>query len=144
MTVPPDPAKVAHLWIEKAEHDLITAEHTLTLGNTCPFDMVCFHAQQCAEKYLKAALAVYGAEVPRTHDLVILKQRLTAISGAGFAVAGLQMLNRYSVETRYPGEWEPITRDEAAGAIATAKCVKSAIAALLSRSNPSLFGKSEE
>lgn len=101
MTVPPDPVKAAHLWIEKAEH-------TLTLADTCPFDMVCFH------------------------------------SGAGFEVAGLQMLNRYSVESRYPGEWEPITRDEAAGAVATAKCVKSAIAAILSRSNPSHLGKSGE
>lgn len=32
-------------WLEKADHDLLTADHTLKLGDDCPFDIVCFHAQ---------------------------------------------------------------------------------------------------
>jgi HEPN domain-containing protein len=44
----------------------------------CPFDTVCFHAQQCAEKYLKALLLQAGSEPPKTHDLRLLLQRLPA------------------------------------------------------------------
>ena len=45
-------------WVIKAENDLTTAAHTLKLGEDCPTDTVCFHAQQCVEKYLKALLVM--------------------------------------------------------------------------------------
>ncbi len=45
---------VAREWIAKAENDLKNAAHTLKLGTECPTDTVCFHAQQCVEKYIKA------------------------------------------------------------------------------------------
>ena len=57
------------LRVEKAEHDLRNAEHTLTIEQDCPFDTVCFHAQQCAEKYLKALLVWKGIPFPKTHNL---------------------------------------------------------------------------
>jgi len=41
-------------WVEKAENDLRNGEYVLTLEEECPTDTVCFHAHQCAEKYLKA------------------------------------------------------------------------------------------
>ena len=47
MSAPPE---IVSQWVEKAEHDLKNAEHTLTLQEDCPFDTVCYHAQQCAEK----------------------------------------------------------------------------------------------
>jgi hypothetical protein len=37
-------------WLAKADNDLLTAAHTLTLGAACPTDTVCFHAQPCVEK----------------------------------------------------------------------------------------------
>ena len=54
MNEPPESLRWVRQWIEKAEGDLRNAEHTLTLEQDCPLDTVCFHAQQCAEKYLKA------------------------------------------------------------------------------------------
>ena len=42
------------------------------------FDSVCFHAQQCAEKYLKARLQDLGIIVPKTHDLTQLLELLLA------------------------------------------------------------------
>jgi len=42
MGEPPDAAGRAGAWVGKAEHDLAAAEHMLTLGDTCPFDVVCF------------------------------------------------------------------------------------------------------
>ena len=56
-------------WIEKAENDLKNAAHTLKLTRECPTDTVCFHAQQCAEKYLKAYLTGVGVDFPKTHDI---------------------------------------------------------------------------
>ncbi len=56
-------------WIVKAENDLKTAAHTLKLGRDCPTDTVCFHAQQCVEKYFKACLVLEGVDFPKTHDL---------------------------------------------------------------------------
>jgi len=32
-------------------------------------DNVCFHCQQCAEKYLKALLIKYGGEPEKTHKM---------------------------------------------------------------------------
>jgi len=39
------------LWIRKAENDLINAKHSINIKPKPPLDTICFHAQQCAEKY---------------------------------------------------------------------------------------------
>lgn len=61
--------KVVRQWIEKAENDLKNAEHTLTMGDDCPYDTVCFHAQQCVEKYIKALLSFLSINFPKSHDV---------------------------------------------------------------------------
>ncbi len=67
---------VVREWIEKADNDLKTAAHTIKLGADCPTDTVCFHAQQCVEKYLKALLVLRRCDFPRTHDLERLRDLL--------------------------------------------------------------------
>ena len=54
--VQPEQLHVIKQWIEKAEEDYKNAEYTLTLEEDCPVSTVCFHSQQCIEKYLKALL----------------------------------------------------------------------------------------
>ncbi|MBM3322493.1 HEPN domain-containing protein [candidate division WOR-3 bacterium] len=51
-----DRAAMVRRWVQKAEEDLVLAEHGLTMTENCPYDLICYHAQQCAEKYLKALL----------------------------------------------------------------------------------------
>jgi len=114
-------------WIEKAEHDITNAEHTLTLKKNCPFDTVCFHAQQCAEKYLKALLVSRSIPFPKTHDLRILMQLVQKEVKLGLRMSEVLPLNRYTIEARYPGDWEPITRKEAKEALAIARMVRKAI-----------------
>lgn len=63
---------VASQWVEKAENDLINATHTVKLKTDCPTDTVCFHAQQCVEKYLKVLLVLNGIEFARTHQISVL------------------------------------------------------------------------
>lgn len=43
-------------WINKAEGDLTTARRELRARTAPNYDAECFHAQQCAEKYMKALL----------------------------------------------------------------------------------------
>jgi HEPN domain-containing protein len=52
-----------------AENDLKKAAYTLRMEDDCPTDTVCFHAQQCIEKYLKALLVLKGADFPGTHNI---------------------------------------------------------------------------
>src|SRR5205823_6304277 len=63
-------------WIVKAENDLLTAAHTLTLGKDCPTDTVSFHAQQCVEKYIKALLVYKAIPFPKTHKIGDLRALL--------------------------------------------------------------------
>ena len=60
---------LAKEWVEKAEADLATASRELAAAEYPNYDAVCFHAQQCAEKYLKGVLEQNHVHVPKTHDL---------------------------------------------------------------------------
>ena len=92
-------------WISKAEGDFATARRELRARKDPNFDAVCFHCQQCAEKYLKALLQ--DADVPfgRTHSLVILLDSLLERHPELEMIRGeLQALNAYAIHVRYPGE----------------------------------------
>jgi len=133
MSVSPENLEVAHQWIEKAEHDLKNAEHTLTLEQDCPFDTICFHAQQCAEKYLKALLVSQSFDFPKTHDLRILIQLVLSKLSLTLNIPEVLKLNRYSIESRYPGEWDPIARSDAEEAVAIAQRVRETVRDFLQR-----------
>lgn len=96
----------AREWIRKAEADRKAARRALQDSKKDPdqAEIACFHAQQCAEKYLKALLADAGSPVPRIHDLLALarlqkERRLRAPR----LEERLRSLNQYAVEIRYPG-----------------------------------------
>lgn len=127
MNESPELLEVVRRWVEKAENDLITAEHTLKLEETCPYDAICFHAQQCAEKYIKALLVFKWCDFPKTHDLVELTALLPPDSPLEIDVAELKRLSPYAVEARYPNEGEPLTRVQALGAVEIARKVRLAV-----------------
>lgn len=131
MNETPENIRAVRQWVEKAEHDLRNAEHTLTLKEDCPFDTVCFHAQQCVEKYLKGLLLVHSVDFPKTHDLRVLMQLAASHCQLGLQIIEIVALNRYTVEARYPGDWEPITRREAEEAVAMARKAREAVRARL-------------
>jgi HEPN domain-containing protein len=56
MNVPPEVVEVLRQWVRKAEHDLEAPNRIMAIEEGCPFDTVCFHCQQAAEKYLKCLL----------------------------------------------------------------------------------------
>ena len=59
-------------WVEKAEEDWDVALLTLSSRPTKAYNAICFHAQQCAEKYLKGQLQEEGVAFHKTHDLISL------------------------------------------------------------------------
>ncbi len=62
-----DRIHVARTWFAKAENDL-AATRQIMLMEAPPTDTICFHAQQCAEKYLKGLLTYHSIDFPRTHS----------------------------------------------------------------------------
>ena len=117
-------------WIEKADHDLKTASHTLTLGEQCPTDTVCFHAQQCVEKYLKALLVLKQIHFPKTHDIEKLISLLPARVPTLLTKDEQNLLTPYAVATRYPG-WREIPLAEARRAVTLARRVRKEVRRLL-------------
>jgi len=66
-------------WVAKAEADFAVMEREGRVRKNPAYDSVCFHAQQCAEKYLKATLTEHHREARRIHDLVALLEQLLAV-----------------------------------------------------------------
>ncbi len=92
------------VWIDHAEDDF-NATGKLLRGKKPSIYGACFHAQQCAEKYMKAMLIVKGQRFPMTHDLVILNTLLQQ-AGMDMDVSEdlLELLSSYAVRARYSGE----------------------------------------
>lgn len=109
-------------WAERAEEDYIMARSALRRKKPLTH-AACFHAQQCAEKYLKAMLIASGYPFSKVHDLLVLGDEC-ARAGIFLSMSDdlLSSLSYYAVRARYPGE-DP-THDEAREAIDIAKLVR--------------------
>jgi HEPN domain-containing protein len=102
-------------WVAKAEGDYVCVQREWKARKNPNYDALCFHAQQCAEKYLKASLQETSRRIDRTHNLTALLDlaildapMLDTIRGA------LLQLTVYSIAFRYPGE--SATRENARSA----------------------------
>ena len=85
----------------------------------------CFHAQQCAEKYLKARLQEANVAFQKTHNLLeLLTPALLAEPGWNVLQSDLSVLNKYSIEYRYPGK--SATKADAKAAVAYCRAVRKA------------------
>jgi HEPN domain-containing protein len=92
-------------WVDKAEGDFATSSREIRVRKSPNYDAVCFHAQQCAEKYLKAVLQESEIPFGKTHHLIaILELTLGSDTSWELLRPQLQSLNAYSVSVRYPGE----------------------------------------
>jgi len=113
-------------WVAKAEGDFATARRESEAPPAPNYDAACFHAQQCAEKYLKARLVEAGRDFPKTHDLAALLSLVSFIdSSCSHLRERLDRLTDLGVEVRYPG----VSADaaDAAEAVETAGLVRAAV-----------------
>jgi HEPN domain-containing protein len=91
-------------WVNKAEGDFATAQRELQVQQMPNYDAVCFHSQQCAEKYLKACLQEAKIAFNKTHDLSTLLDLFLPVEPTWTTLRPtLDALTTYAVEFRYPG-----------------------------------------
>jgi HEPN domain-containing protein len=91
-------------WVKKAEEDYLAALDLARRRKRQLHNSVCFHCQQCAEKYLKARIEEAGLRIPRSHDLETLLDLLLQAEPLWAALRpALQNLTVFAVDFRYPG-----------------------------------------
>ncbi len=114
-------------WLAYADEDLRVARHELSLPETPPCRVIAFHAQQCAEKCMKAYLVFHGVDFPFTHSL----RRLLDLSASPAAWAeqlrDAEELSPYALTARYPGEDLVVSEPEARRAVEIAERVQQAV-----------------
>lgn len=118
-------------WLARANEDFELAEH-LVSEDSPYLNSICFHAQQAAEKYLKAFLVHNQAEFPKTHDLVkILDLIATVDKPLAESLRDVKSLSNYGVDIRYPGDLPEISNDDARQAFRLAEKAREAIKSTL-------------
>ena len=108
-------------WLFKAEHDLASSDYLLSSPDSL-FDISIYHAQQCAEKSLKAYLAFKEKEIENTHNLKMLVE-ICALIDIEFndLYDDCIFLNPYATLYRYPqGDLMP-SKDIVVQAISTSQ-----------------------
>lgn len=106
-------------WVDKAEGDFATAGREMGVTASPNYDAVCFHAQQCIEKYLKARLQEAGIQFGKSHDLSLLLNLALPLEPSWHTMlTDLQTLSAFAVAYRYPGE----SADESEAREAVTKC----------------------
>lgn len=122
-------------WASYGDEDLRFARHGLALSSGCPYRLIAYHAQQCAEKYLKAYLVLRQIDFPYTHNIARLLEVCSQCADWTSDVRDAEELTPFAITTRYPGEDEIVTKPEALRAIEIATRVRQAVRAILDQAN---------
>jgi HEPN domain-containing protein len=110
--MPPEKTVVVREWLRKAHQDLRASEFLLTSQPSLS-EVAAFHAQQCAEKSLKAFLTFHDVRFRKIHDIEEISHQIVKIDpGLKNTVKKAKSLSPFAVEIRYPGEDEPPTLAE--------------------------------
>lgn len=109
-------------WLARAKGDLALAKAPLPSEGF--YEDLCFHAQQAAEKALKAVYRQHGWPFRYVHSL---EELLTGLRQRGLVVPSdldeSVTLTEYAFATRYPGTGEPVSREEYEHAVELAEAV---------------------
>jgi len=112
-------------WVGYADEDLRLAIYALKMrGKGRAFRLIAYHAQQCAEKHLKAFLVYHRVDFPYTHNIRKLLELCRERATWPESLRDAEDLTQYAITARYPGEDEPITREEAQRAVEIAQRVR--------------------
>jgi HEPN domain-containing protein len=110
--MPPEQAQPgsAQEWLRYAASDLELAK--MAGVSNVMIESLCYHAQQCAEKAMKAVLVSYHVPVQKTHNIGLLLDLLSGHVAVPKEIEEAAILTDYAVMCRYPGDTEPITLAE--------------------------------
>jgi len=120
-------------WLTYADEDLRLAQHGLTLETACPHRLIAYHAQQCAEKHLKAYLVYHGVDFPYTHNVARLLELCSEQADWARTLEDAEELTPFAITARYPGEEEEVAQEEAIRAIHIATHVRRVVRNALSQ-----------
>ena len=109
------------LWLRRAESNLLIAQREPEEGVF--FEDLCFEAQQAAEKALKGLLIYLTDDYPRTHSFNVLLARLEPHLHIPEEIREVVELSDYAVQTRYPGDYYPVSEEEYRRAVELAERV---------------------
>ncbi len=115
----PDLRREVAGWLRYARDDLGAAELLIEHGGVPR--AACFHAQQAAEKAIKACLLSLQEGVPRSHDLELLVAKLPEDWRLREDPSSLADLSAWAVEPRYPGDLPDATEEQAEAAVEQAR-----------------------
>ena len=110
-------------WLRYAYSDLELAKLSPPPGVL--LEGLCFHAQQAAEKALKAVLVAHETPFPKTHSIRMLLDLLPEDLYVPEEIEDAASLTDYAVMIRYPGDTEPVDEEEYREAISLAEAVVS-------------------
>lgn len=114
-------------WFEKAEHDFVAIRRVM-VGDDVPWDVVTFHAQQAAEKYLEGFLRFHDTRPPKIHDLSrLLDLCLAHDESLAPLRSGCIELTDAGYQSRYPDTTDDPGEDLAKHAIEIARRISDAI-----------------
>ena len=117
--------------MRKAEHDLVAVD-AIGAASDPPWDIVVFHAQQAAEKLLKALLVSHGQRPPKIHDLTTLLAICVAYGPELVSFADdFVFLSPLAALSRYPGDESDSAREDAQRCIEIARRVREVVLTLL-------------
>ena len=111
-------------WLRFANMDLDTANHLFNTMHPKPYEIICYHCQQSAEKFLKALFVQNKKEEAKIHDLVVLAKSLSDLySSVSGILRECAILTPYGVRIRYPQEM-PLEEDDVKLALRYAEKIK--------------------
>jgi HEPN domain-containing protein len=118
-------------WLRKADGD-IEAARILVREELDDYEVAAFHAQQAAEKLIKAYLVRHQIEFSKTHEIRALRKLVAAIDqGLADELTEADDLTPYAVEYRYPGDGGGVSQDDASTAAAVAELVRTRVLSAL-------------
>lgn len=142
----PDPAVLEKVkqWLVYRDEDLRVARHAFSMPETPSFRLITFHAQQCAEKHLKAYLVFRGTDFPFTHNLRSLLDLCATHAARAEQLRDAEELNPYASTAGYPGEDMEVNEAEAHLAVEIAERVRESVRRSLREEGLDVAGVSQE
>jgi HEPN domain-containing protein len=106
-------------WIERAKSSLEISK--IAVNVNVYYEDLCYQSQQAVEKALKGLLIYYGVEPEFTHNIGILLNELEKVIEIPENIKETTKLTKYAVITRYPGEYDELTKENYEESIQIAK-----------------------
>jgi HEPN domain-containing protein len=124
-------------WIKRAKSSLELAHAQII--QYIYYEDLCYQSQQAVEKALKGLLIFYGVEPEYTHNIEILLNEVKKFTDIPENVKEAALLTNYAVQTRYPGEYDEITKEEYENCLRIAKNCLDWVENKIKEKNPNII-----